>query len=124
MKFFTELSSLSIGHHHEKPSGTIDNLTADAFNLNAKSINKRFLKSVNNDENSGENSLMMSSDFTDIKRMRLDSSDKEKNIQLEMENNSAASHSGASQALLPSLFTGSKMDPTRLKETIEADRYN
>ena len=52
--------------------------------------------------------------------MRLDSSDKEKNIQLEMERqcSSSAVSCGAS-ALEPSSPT---LDPARLKEAIEADR--
>ena len=59
-------------------------------------------------------------DFNGIKRMRLDSSDKEKNIQLEMERqcSSSAVSCGAS-ALEPSSPT---LDPARLKEAIEADR--
>lgn len=60
-------------------------------------------------------------DFNGIKRMRLDSSDKEKNIQLEMERqcSSSAVSCGAS-ALEPSSPT---LDPARLKEAIEADRW-
>ena len=61
-------------------------------------------------------------DFNGIKRIRLDSSDKEKNIQLEMERQQCSSSTvscGAS-ALMPSSPT---LDPARLKEAIEADRY-
>ena len=55
-----------------------------------------------------------------IKRIRLDSSDKEKNIQLEMERQcSSSSASCGASALMPSSPT---LDPARLKEAIEADR--
>ncbi len=58
-------------------------------------------------------------DFSGIKRMRLDSSEKEKNIQLEMERQQCTSGAGAS-ALPPSSPT---LDPSKLKEAIEADRF-
>ena len=61
-------------------------------------------------------------DFNGIKRIRLDSSDKEKNIQLEMERQQCSSSTAScgASALMPSSPT---LDPARLKEAIEADRY-
>ena len=71
------------------------------------------------ENNLTENSLnsknsVKRNDFNGIKRIRLDSSDKEKNILMERQVVSGAT------ALIPSSPT---LDPARLKEAIDADRF-
>ena len=110
-----------------RPRGTIDNLTENnscqTAGINSKPINNsKRLKNSETSEAQGSVSAQcdMICDYNGIKRIRLDSSDKEKNIQLEMERQcSSSSASCGASALMPSSPT---LDPARLKEAIEADR--
>ena len=110
-----------------RPRGTIDNLTENnscqTGGINSKPINNsKRLKNSETSEAQGSVSAQcdMICDYNGIKRIRLDSSDKEKNIQLEMERQcSSSSASCGASALMPSSPT---LDPARLKEAIEADR--
>ncbi len=95
-----------------RPRGTIEN------NLSVNSS-----KRMKNQESLIVEDSHNESQVTDdgIKRIRLDSQDKEKNIQLEMERSTSSGlPPQQASALMP---TSPTLDPARLKEAIEADRH-
>jgi len=108
-----------------RPRGTIENNlngggTTSTASCDAPSCSSKRLK---NEEGNGDDVV---NDDGLIKRIRLDSSDKEKNIQLEMERTiertSSNGASGSGACLTPTSPTG--LDTTaRLKEAIEAGRF-
>lgn len=73
------------------------------------------------DDGSHPCSADSSCDFNGIKRIRLDSSDKEKNVQFERERLQQQQGGACGPGSSPT--SGSSLDPARLKEAIEADRF-
>lgn len=102
-----------------KPRGTIENNLSSSSSKRLKNEEKE--EDCNVDLEHANHQTSQAMNYEGIKRIRLDSS--EKNIQLEMErtsSTSAADNADHHGTLMP---TSPTLDPARLKEAIEADRY-
>jgi hypothetical protein len=159
--------SEKFSRHHEnvRPQETIDNLNLSETHTFDKKLNaKRFSSESPSSSAAAAADFMFDDDavldttagshkvgtsattsatvegFCGIKRIRLDSADKEKNVQLEMERMGASASNGIEEeedlpsseenstnyfgaAGSASVAAGTEADPQRLKDTVEADRY-